>query len=205
MKKNHSKRNALETQVERGSLFTHTALSKQATRLNEIESFLYAIIDVLTEKGITPPDDFQELVKRIRQEMVSNNEMAQTGLVLKEDEEGITKPNIVNCSERIHICQAVCCKLDFALSANEVESGKVKWDLGRPYMIRQRKDCYCVHNNMKNKKCSIYTDRPSFCKQYDCSKDARIWKDFEKMELNHEWINENIYEKKLVFSRSPLF
>jgi hypothetical protein len=29
----------------------------------------------------------------------------------------------VNCAERMHVCQAICCRLHFALSAVEVEAG----------------------------------------------------------------------------------
>ncbi len=38
----------------------------------------------------------------------------------------------------------------------------------------------------------MYEARPSTCKGYSCATDARIWKDFEKMELNTEWLSENL-------------
>ena len=72
-------------------------------------------------------------------------------------------------------------------------------------MIRQKPSCYCTHINPKDKKCTIYNNRPSVCKKYSCAKDARIWKDFEKMELNQDWINENIRETKPRFVRAPMF
>ena len=198
-------KNELENQVERGSLFTHSALSRQSARLNEIESFLYGIVEAMTVKGIISPDEFKQVVEQVRNEMIENDEMAHPGLALRVDSEGDNEYIPVNCSERIHVCQAVCCKLDFALSAEEVEGGIVRWDLGRPYMIRQEKNCYCTHNNSEDKKCSIYDDRPTYCKKYDCTNDPRIWKDFEKMELNQEWIDDNIKEKKFQFQGGPMF
>lgn len=195
----------LERQVERGSLFTHSALSRQSARINEIESFLYGVIDLLNQKGIVPPDELKMAVEDVRKEMVEKGELSNPGLSLRVDEEGDTEFIPVNCDERLHICEAVCCKLNFALSADEVESGKVRWDLGRPYLIRQEKSCYCTHINPENKSCGVYSDRPAVCKKYSCAKDNRIWKDFDKMELNKKWIAENIQENRFRFTRAPMF
>ena len=109
--------------MERGSLFTHSALSRQSARINEIESFLFAIIDVLTQKGITPPDDLKQAVEGVRKEMVEKGELSHPGLALRVDGEDDNEFIPVNCNERMHICEAVCCKLNFALSAEEVEGG----------------------------------------------------------------------------------
>lgn len=196
----------LEHQVERGNLFTHTALSRQSARINEIESFLYAVIDMLTIKGITPPGELTEAVKRVREEMIASEEVSNPGISLRIDGPDEKDFIPVNCGERLHICKAVCCKLDFALSAKEIESGKIKWDLGRPYFIRHDpKSCYCSHIQPGILKCNVYDHRPSVCKKYSCAKDERIWNDFEKMELNHNWINENILELKLKFGSAPMF
>jgi Fe-S-cluster containining protein len=205
MKYDQAENNELERQVERGSLFTHSALSHQSARINEIESFLYAIIDLLTQKGITPPNDLRQAVEAVRKEMTEKGELSYTGLSLRIDSDEADRFIPVNCNERMHICEAVCCKLNFALNAEEVEGGKVRWDLGRPYLIRQEKNCYCSHINLKSKQCNIYEHRPSVCKKYSCAQDTRIWKDFDKMELNQEWIEENIKESKPHFVRAPMF
>lgn len=194
-----------QEQIERGSLFTHTALSRQSARLNEIESFLYGIIDILTKKGITPPEELQKAVEDVRKEMIEKGELSNPGIALRVDGEEEEAFIPVNCDERLHICKAVCCQLEFALSAPEVESGKVKWDLGRPYHIRRGTNCYCAHLDQSNKKCTVYNHRPSVCKKYSCANDKRIWKDFEKMELNEEWIKENIRENKMRFTGAPMF
>jgi Fe-S-cluster containining protein len=98
----------------------------------------------------------------------------------------------VNCGERMPICHSICCKLDFPLTAEEIESGKVRWDLGRPYHIRHGEDGHCVHRNQESGFCGVYEDRPGICRTYSCAGDARIWKDFEKMELNAEWLEEHL-------------
>jgi hypothetical protein len=38
----------------------------------------------------------------------------------------------------------------------------------------------------------VYADRPGVCRHYSCANDERIWKDFENMELNHEWLDANL-------------
>jgi hypothetical protein len=34
------------------------------------------------------------------------------------------------------------------------------------------------------------------CRGYSCANDPRIWKDFERMELNAEWITANLSEQE---------
>jgi len=196
----------LEEQVERGNLFTHSALSRQSARINEIESFLFAVIDLVTQKGITAPDELSDAVRKVREEMMEKQELSYPGISLRVDDPNDDQFIPVNCEERMHICKAVCCKLDFALNIEDIESGKVKWDLGRPYFIRHEpKTCHCSHIDTASLKCTIYDNRPSVCKKYSCANDKRIWTDFEKMELNEEWINENIQERKMRFSGAPMF
>jgi Fe-S-cluster containining protein len=194
-----NKLDQLERQVERGNLFAHTALSSNADRIEEVESFLYGLVEILITKGTIAPDDMFKAASKIREEMDKNGEAVEPGIALRVDgdEEPARDQFIpVNCAERIHICQAVCCRLNFALSVHEVEQRVVKWDLGRPYYIRQESNGYCTHNDPKQKGCQVYKNRPSICRMYSCANDERIWKDFEKMELNEEWIRENLNESR---------
>jgi len=174
--------------VERGQLFTHTALSQVSSRILEIESFLYGLIDVLVAKGVTLPDPLKRAASEVRDEMAAKEEIGLPLMGLRMDDNEQAPPREVNCAERMPICKAVCCSLDFALNQHEIESGRIKWDLGRPYFIRQEADGHCCHNNRATGGCGVYADRPLVCRQYSCEGDKRIWKDFEKMELNHEWI-----------------
>lgn len=186
----------VERQLERSSFFTHTALGIQAERINEIESFLYGVIDVLVKKGVIIPDELTEAAEAVRKEMYEKGEQAHTGVGIRIDDPEKNQAFVpVNCEERMHTCEAVCCKLNFALSVEEIEAGVVKWDLGKPYFIRHEATGYCTHLDAKKKCCSVYENRPPVCKNYSCAADKRIWKDFEKMELNKEWITENLKEQ----------
>lgn len=95
---------------------------------------------------------------------------------------------ILNCAERVHLCKAVCCKLNFALTPAEVRSGKVKWDPKLPYLIAHGEDGYCAHLE-PGKGCNIFEDRPALCRRFDCRTDGRVWKDFEGMVPNTDWID----------------
>jgi len=104
---------------------------------------------------------------------------------------------LVDCNARMHVCQAVCCKLKFPLSTEEVDSGKVKWDIGHPYIIRQESSGSCTHNDTSSGGCGIYADRPAVCRRYSCAGDTRIWTDFDQMVLNHEWIAAHLGRRDL--------
>ncbi|HLB71711.1 MAG TPA: YkgJ family cysteine cluster protein [Candidatus Methanoperedens sp.] len=195
----------LHRQVERASLFTHTSLTGLAARVNESESFLYALIDLMIQKGVIAPEEVIEIVQQVRKELIEKQEVAHPGLAMRVDGDEGGEHTPVNCEERWHVCNAICCKLDFALNAEEVESGRIKWDMGRPYYIRHEENCFCAHLNLKTKQCGIYQNRPGICKKYSCAKDIRIWKDFEKMELNYDFINTHLREAKPKLIDSPMF
>ncbi|HEX3045107.1 MAG TPA: YkgJ family cysteine cluster protein [Bacillota bacterium] len=69
--------------------------------------------------------------------------------------------------------------------------------MGRPYYNRHCEQGYCHQMNLDSMSCKIYEDRPSVCKKYSCAGDKRLWNDFEKMELNQEWIDANLKGNEL--------
>lgn len=181
----------LERQVERGQKFVHTALGEGFTRLAEVEVFLHGLIDSLLANGVVTSDQVAASATHVRDELAQRGDLyaARARIRPADPEREQAPPVAVNCQERLPICRAACCRLDFALSVPEVESGKVKWDLGRPYFIRHDSQGSCVHADGQSGRCRIYADRPGVCRQYSCATDSRIWKNFERMELNHEWID----------------
>jgi Fe-S-cluster containining protein len=189
---------ALDHQMERASLFTHTALSRCSMRVNEVESFTYGLLDILLEKGVVTPDEIKIKVEKVQEEAMASGDSAGPGLALRIDgPDAAVQPDvIVNCAERMPICHSICCKLDFPLTAEEIECGKVRWDLGRPYHIRHGEDGHCVHRNQESGFCGVYENRPGICRTYSCAHDTRIWKDFKNMELNKEWLEQHLQGKE---------
>jgi len=184
----------LERQVERGQLFEHTALGESFRRLAETETFLHGLLDLLLAKKIVNDEELRDAAAGVRQELIERGQLSGPGTAIGVDDESQPGPVAVDCEKRMHICHAVCCKLHFALTIPEIESSKIKWDLGRPYFIRQTERGMCIHNDGQTGRCGIYSDRPGPCQKYSCANDKRIWKNFERMELNEEWIASNLSE-----------
>ena len=190
----------LARQVERASLFTHACLDRVASRASGIEARLDDLIELLRAKGTlhdelpaTPPDASGLAAPPADgEEPEPPAPVGWPSFALRASTPASPPTVEVNCAERMHICHAVCCKLNFALTAEEVDAGQVRFDVGFPYMIRHDADGYCTHNDRSTGFCKVYADRPGICRHYSCANDDRIWKDFENMELNHEWLDENL-------------
>jgi Fe-S-cluster containining protein len=224
----------LERQLVRGSHFAQAALDKLQARLARTEASLGTLHELLLAAGLLAmeeaepsepvadssaededtsladsspgPDDDGEPSAAPEDDgdmspMVSAN---WPGIAFRTEPAEHEEPAPVDCAARMHICHAVCCKLNFALTPAEVEGGATKWDLGFPYMIRHESNGYCTHNDTVTGRCAIYADRPGVCRRYDCTGDTRIWKDFENMELNEDWIRENLQNRSRILVRPTL-
>jgi Fe-S-cluster containining protein len=206
----------LERQMERASMFAQASLDRMAVRVRDAEAQVAGLLDLLRARGLLSEDDLpgQEGGGRARRDgddpeargsgMESPAPLQWPSIAFRVEQGELPAPQPVNCAERMHICHAVCCKLDFALTPDEVDAGKVKWDLGFPYLVRHNADGYCVHNDRETGRCKVYADRPGVCRRYSCADDSRIWKDFEKMELNHEWLDANVPRAKGIRLRREL-
>lgn len=84
------------------------------------------------------------------------------------------------CAELVALCGARCCRLSFALSSQDLDEGVIRWDHGRPYLIRHGADGACHHLVPGGGGCDAYAHRPAPCRQYDCRRDPRVWLDYER-------------------------
>ncbi|WP_158892911.1 YkgJ family cysteine cluster protein [Amycolatopsis anabasis] len=178
-----------ERQLERSQFFAHSAFAELHQRLRETEILLHGLADLLLGRGLVTEQELRRSLESVAPQLTEE----QTGVgVVVAPEAPVEEPEPVDCAARMHVCHAVCCKLDFPLSVSEIEAGAARWDLGRPYFIRHESDGGCTHNDRETGHCGIYDDRPAVCHRYSCRQDERIWKDFDRMELNTEWIEENL-------------
>jgi Fe-S-cluster containining protein len=199
----------LERQIVRGSMFTHAAFDKVVGRIAALEGYVKALAELLQSRGVLTPEDTgasrtEEPTEEDDAEIeITGDKQPQRfdwpAITFRQEPEHLTPPAEVNCAERMHICKAVCCRLNFALTPDEIDAGKAKWDLGNPYFIRQRDSGYCSHNDTGTGRCGIYDDRPGICRRYSCANDERIWKDFDNMVLNQEWIDEHLSGGRRIF------
>jgi len=183
----------LERQVERGNLFAHAVLTEQAQRFNQTDAVVNGLAELLIQRGLVDADELLTVVEAARQGIADAGQQSSVDVAIRVDGPAPEVPaEAIDCDARLPVCKAVCCRLRFALTAEEIESSPVKWDLGRPYFNRHGPDGYCHRFDGGTGGCSVYEDRPLPCRQYSCAGDERIWKDFEAMEINQEWIDEHL-------------
>jgi Fe-S-cluster containining protein len=172
----------LRNDVAEGLMFSHSRENANTSKVLEVASFSYALIELLSERGLISLEELDERKRKVGARLVEKFAEKGMGVALTDDEndkyayEGGVQ---IDCDQRLPLCRGACCRLSFALTVQDLEEGAVKWALGRPYMIRHDADGYCHHLERETKHCGIYAQRPIVCRSYDCRKDKRIWADFE--------------------------
>lgn len=183
----------LERQLERSSIRSQRLFNRSFERVSELESILLGLVDLLVAREVVAEADLEPAAEQIRVELAERAEDRDHVVALRAEEPAAARPEVlVDCAARLPICGAVCCRLAVTLSAPEVESGRLRWDLGRPYLLRREADGMCSHNDRSSGACGVYAERPQPCRAYSCAGDDRIWTDFEAMELNHAWIDAHV-------------
>lgn len=177
-------RDEFARQVELGLMFDHSMLGEVTRQIVDAATEASAVAQLLVEQGLIDTQDLTARRDAIRSELLE--ELARRGLGLfvnqnEDDKYALTDLPQINCSERVHLCQAACCTLRFPLSRQDVEEGVPRWDFGRPYWNLTDRTGYCVHCSPDRVACTIYQHRPSPCRTYDCRQDERIWADFDAM------------------------
>jgi Fe-S-cluster containining protein len=199
----------LSYQMERGSQMLQASLNNVFQRLATMDEILGEVVEALAANDLVEPSQVPAAIRAFGvarsgdqgdAEQVSGPAMDPSkdaddddtfrwpAVVLGTTDDDETPGPEVDCAARMPVCHAVCCMLKFALTPDEIEAGVVKWDIGHPYLIRGGRDGYCVHNTPEGG-CGVYSSRPRVCRNYSCAKDGRIWKDFDGMVLNTEWID----------------
>jgi Fe-S-cluster containining protein len=202
----------LSFQMERGSQMVQASLNNVFRRLAVLDEIVGEVVEALAANDLVEPGQVPAAIRAYGvagPTAGADGEGRVSGPAMEPDDDGegddpfrwpavvlganddtgTGKP--VDCAARLKVCHAVCCMLKFALTTGEVEAGVVKWDIGHPYLIRGDRDGYCVHN-ASDGGCTVYEDRPGVCRRYSCADDARIWKDFDGMVLNAEWIDTHL-------------
>ena len=189
MQNNNHSDNDIRNKLEQALKFMHTLGMQTKIDLIAITSRVHAIIEELVGSGTLDLRAFEE-----RRELIAGREaerMEKEGHVQvlvdnTPDKYALTDIPIYNCRELIPICKGRCCNLTFALSFQDLEEGKIRWNYGAPYQILRNGDGYCTYSDPDTRKCTIYNERPAICRTYDCRKDERIWKDF-KNRIAADW------------------
>lgn len=179
----------LREEVAQGFLYAHSRANSNTNKLLEVTSFSYALIELLSERGLITVEELDKRKEEVNNRLAERFADNGMGVALTAEERGAgdkISDVEIDCENRLHLCQAACCRLRFALTVRDVEKGQIKWNLAQPYMIRQGADGYCHHFDREDQHCGIYEERPFVCRAYDCRKDQRIWQDFDQRMINPE-------------------
>jgi Fe-S-cluster containining protein len=172
----------LRDETGEGLMYLHSRANANTSKVLEVASFSYALIELLMERGLISVEELDARKKEVGQRLIEKFVSKGMGVALTDDDQDkydYQSEVHVDCENRINICRGACCRLRFALTTQDLEEGKVKWELGHPYMIRHDSDGYCHHVERGSCQCGIYESRPVVCRSYDCRRDKRIWADFE--------------------------
>lgn len=205
--KDNMSKNHLKNIVTDGFLYTHSRLNDATKRSLESSSFLYALIELLSEQGLISIESLDNRKKEVAERLVQNFKESGLGMMYQDsdfDKNSYPHKAKVDCDSCVDTCKATCCKLPFALSRQDVEEGVVRWEFGRPYMIAHDSDGYCVHLDKQTYQCSVHDKRPVPCQGFDCRDNEKwkVWDDFADKQLNPKFeetikeSNDNFYQYK---------
>jgi len=175
-------------------LFAHSRLNSNTFRTLESSSFLYALIELLDQKGLLTIEELDARKAAVAERLKRQYREQGMGVVTQDpeiDKYTFTATVEIDCASKIPFCRASCCRLPFALSRQDLRERVVHWDFSRPYMIEQGPGNYCAHLSRENSCCTIRDQRPVPCRGYDCREDQRIWVDFENNIVNPDILRDD--------------
>jgi prolipoprotein diacylglyceryltransferase/Fe-S-cluster containining protein len=177
----------MRREVARGLRYAHFRANANTSQLIRLVSAVEAATGLLEERGLIDRGVLEQRTAEAAERV--GCDFAASGLGVRVDPSTASKYDAsatvgVDCENRLHLCHAACCKLHFALSREDLQEGTIRWDFGNPYLIAQGEDGWCVHLDRRTRACGAYAARPRMCRTYDCSKDPRIWLDFERRIVN---------------------
>jgi Fe-S-cluster containining protein len=178
--------------VAGGLEYIHSRVSFNTRKTLESSAFLYSLIELLDEKGLISIAEIDERKKKVAGRLIKKFEESRIGLLYQEpgeDKYTFSKNSDIDCAKYLNSCKAVCCKLPFALSKQDVDERILHWEFGRPYLIAHDGEGYCSHLNQENYKCTAYDHRPLPCRGFSCRENEKwpVWKDFDTKVINSEF------------------
>jgi Fe-S-cluster containining protein len=170
-----------------GLRYCHGQLSTHSLRLFEALSYCYALSEALIAKGVAGIEELEARKDAAAQRLAGQFQQQRIGVQMGEERDKYNlegQESRLDCGSRRDLCRAACCKLDFALSTQDIEEGTVRWRLDQPYMIRKGVNGYCIHLDQEKRQCSIYERRPAICRLYSCRNDGKVWLDYDRSAVN---------------------
>ena len=108
----------LWVEIAEGLLYTHSRLNTNTSKTLEASAFLYALVELLSEKGLITIDELDERKQAVGQRLLEQFRQSENGVMLQEpeyDKYAFPHGAQIDCEKRVHLCKASCCRLPFAL------------------------------------------------------------------------------------------
>lgn len=196
---------SIHKDLSQGLLYTHNRINANTNKNLEATSFLYALIELLNEKGLITIEELDDRKKQVAGRLVKRFVDSGLGLMYQDpeyDKYTFEKIAHVDCESRLAVCKAVCCRLPFALSRQDVEEGIIRWEFGRPYLIGHGDDGYCDHMDRITYKCTVREHRTVPCRGFDCRDNERwhVWIDYEKKIIDPELMDKIDRDNSKIYS-----
>ena len=196
---------AVREDTSKGLLYTHSRINDSTKKILESTSFLYALIELLSDKGIISIEELDARKRQVAERLVRKFTESGLGLMYQDpevDKYAFEQETAVDCHSCLNTCKAICCKFPFALSRQDVEEGLIRWEFRRPYLIAHDSDGYCVHLDRETYQCSVHAHRPVPCRGFDCDNNNRwkVWKDNDRKYLNSELSDQIIKTNKTAYA-----
>ena len=131
----------IQKDLSSGFLYTHSCINANTSKTLESTSFLYALIELLMEKGLLTTEELDERKRQVAERLVKRFIDSGLGLMYQDpeyDKYTFGQEADVDCESRLDTCKAVCCKLPFALSKQDVEEGDHPLGIWPPLFDRSR-------------------------------------------------------------------
>jgi Fe-S-cluster containining protein len=172
----------MRNDLDAGLRFLQQMATETKLDVHDLTIRLFALLEELKARGQLDKHSFDERAARLKKEdMERLNRKAHIVVSQEPDKYALKVLPEIDCASLLPLCQARCCRLNFALSMQDLDEGVVKFNYGAPYYIRKRPGSnYCGHVDPSTLGCTIYEHRPAICRTFDCRNDKRIWIDFEK-------------------------
>lgn len=102
---------AVEDDLSSGLLYTHTRINDNTKKVLESSSFLYGLIELLSEKGMITIGELDERKKQVAERLVRRFTESGLGLMYREsecDKYAFAQEAHVDCQSRLSICKSIC-------------------------------------------------------------------------------------------------
>ncbi len=175
--------------AEAATLRAEVRHAEHQSDLRQLAATLQAMVKVLVDKGLVLPEELAAAITRELVEVEASERSRAVPVRLHTLGDKYEQANAeVDCEARFPVCHGACCSLEVPLAVQDLEEGKVRWDIARPYYLRKDTDGRCTHQDRATFFCGSYETRPLPCRAYSCREDSRIWRDFDNRIPNEKGI-----------------